>query len=151
MMREKIGGELIRWNATRFGTVFIFLQSFWDRQDKVKQWMISDDWESCRTANEEEHDYAYNCLTSKRWWSEMELVLKVVSPLYSVLRFADQQKGASISGFLPIMLSSIDDIRGNLSHNPNPRYKLMLDKLMEVINGRLQYLVSDNLMIAGKG
>ena len=151
MMREKIGGELIRWNATRFGTVFIFLQSFWDRQDKFKQWMISDDWESCRTANEEEHDYAYNCLTSKRWWSEMELVLKAVSPLYSVLCFADQQKGASISGFLPIMLSSIDDIRGNLSHNPNPRYKLMLDKLMEVINGRLQYLVSDNLMIAGKG
>ena len=49
------------------------------------------------------------------------------------------------------MLSSIDDIRGNLSHNPDPRYKLMLDKLMEVINGRLQYLVSDNLMIAGKG
>ena len=59
--------------------------------------------------------------------------------------------GTSISGFLPIMLSSIDDIRGNLSHNPDPSYKLMLDKLMEVINGRLQYLVSDNLMIAGKG
>uniref|UniRef100_A0A0E0E0N6 Uncharacterized protein n=1 Tax=Oryza meridionalis TaxID=40149 RepID=A0A0E0E0N6_9ORYZ len=31
MMREKIGGELIRWNATRFGIVFIFLQSFWDK------------------------------------------------------------------------------------------------------------------------
>jgi hypothetical protein len=31
MMREKIGGELIRWNATRFGTVFLFLQSFMDK------------------------------------------------------------------------------------------------------------------------
>lgn len=81
----------------------------------------------------------------------MELVLKAVSPLYSVLRFADQQKGASISGFLPKMLSSIDDIRGNLSHNPDPRHKLMLDKLMEVIKVRLQYLVNGNLMIAGKG
>jgi hypothetical protein len=28
MMREKIGGELIRWNATRFNIVFIFLLSF---------------------------------------------------------------------------------------------------------------------------
>jgi len=27
-MKKKIGGELIRPNATRFGTVFIFLQSF---------------------------------------------------------------------------------------------------------------------------
>jgi hypothetical protein len=149
MMREKIGGELIRRNATRFATVFIFLKSFWDRQDKFKQWMISDDWESCKMVNEEEHDYAYNCLTSKKWWSEMELVLKAVTPLYSVLRFADQQKGASISGFLPIMLSSINCIRGNLSHNPDPCYKLMLDKLMEVITRRLQYLVKDNLMIAG--
>jgi hypothetical protein len=35
MMREKIGGELVRWNATRFGTVFIFLQSFMDRKDKL--------------------------------------------------------------------------------------------------------------------
>jgi len=42
MMSEKIG-ELIWWNATRFGTFFIFLQSFWDRQDKFKQWMVSDD------------------------------------------------------------------------------------------------------------
>jgi hypothetical protein len=112
--------------------------------------MISDDWESCRTANEEQHDYTYNCLTSKRW-SEMELVLKAVSLLYSVLCFADQQKGTSISGFLPKNLSSIDDICGNLSHNPDLGYKLMLDKLMEVIKGRLQYLVNDNLMIAGKG
>ena len=56
--------------------------------------IISDDWESYRTTNEEEHDYAYNCLTSKRWWSEMELVLIAVSPLYFVLCFADQQKGA---------------------------------------------------------
>jgi hypothetical protein len=36
MMREKIGGELVRWNATRFGTVFIFLQSFFDRKDKFR-------------------------------------------------------------------------------------------------------------------
>jgi hypothetical protein len=27
MMREQIGGELVRWNATRFGTIFIFLES----------------------------------------------------------------------------------------------------------------------------
>jgi hypothetical protein len=44
MMREKIGGELIQWNATRFGTVFMFLQSFWDRKDMFQAWMISSEW-----------------------------------------------------------------------------------------------------------
>ena len=92
MMREKIGRELIRWNATRFGTVFIFLQSFWDRQDKFKQWMVSDDWEKCVWAGKADHDFTYDCLTSKKWWSQMEVVLKAISPIYSVLRLADQQQ-----------------------------------------------------------
>jgi hypothetical protein len=46
MMKEKIGGELVRWNATRFGTLFLFLQSFWDRQDKFQAWMVSSDWKN---------------------------------------------------------------------------------------------------------
>ena len=118
MMREKIGRELIRWNATRFGTVFIFLQSFWDRQDKFKQWMVSDDWEKCVWAGKADHDFTYDCLTSKKWWSQMEVVLKAVSPIYSVLRLADlQQKLYSISSFLPKMMKSMAEIRGNLSDN----------------------------------
>ena len=52
MMREKIGGELIRWNATRFGTVYLFLQSFWDRKDQFKLWMASKDWEECAWAGQ---------------------------------------------------------------------------------------------------
>jgi hypothetical protein len=32
MMRDKIGRELVQWNATRFGTVFIFLQSFFGQK-----------------------------------------------------------------------------------------------------------------------
>ncbi|AQK89249.1 hypothetical protein ZEAMMB73_Zm00001d008234 [Zea mays] len=51
MMREKIGGELVRWNATRFGTVFIFLHSFLDRKDKFKLWMASADWENSTALN----------------------------------------------------------------------------------------------------
>jgi len=46
MMREKIGGELIRWNATRFGTVFLCLQSFFDRQDEFKAWMVCPEWKN---------------------------------------------------------------------------------------------------------
>jgi hypothetical protein len=42
-MKCNIGGELYRWNGTRFGSVFIFLQSFWDRKDKFRQWMASED------------------------------------------------------------------------------------------------------------
>ena len=115
MMREKIGGELIRWNATRFGTVFIFLQSFWDRQDKFMQWMVSDDWKNNAWKDEADHAFTYDCLLNRRWWSDMELVLNAVTPIYTVLRYADQQKNATIAGFLPKIMTAMAQIRGNFS------------------------------------
>jgi hypothetical protein len=147
MMREKIGGELVRWNATRFGTVFIFLQSFFDRKDKFKLWMASADWENCKWAGEEDHDFTYDCLTKNKWWTDMEKVLKVVSPIYSVLRLADQQKSVSISSFLPKMMSDMVKIRANLGDDPIN--KNMCDRLMQVINRRLDYMLNGTLMLAG--
>jgi hypothetical protein len=149
MMRKQIGGELVRWNATRFGTVFIFLQSFWDRKDKFMQWMTSKEWEKCQWAGTPEHDYTYDCLTKKKWWSAMEVVLKAVSPIYSALRLADQEKNVSISAFLPKMLSAMKEIRSNLSGNHIE--KNLSVRLMEKVNTRLRYLVNDTLMLAGKG
>jgi hypothetical protein len=40
----------------------------------------------------------------------MERVLKAVSPIYSVLRLADQQKSVSILSFLPKMMSAMAKI-----------------------------------------
>ena len=45
----------------------------------------------------------------------MEVVLKAISPIYSVLR--QQQKIYSISAFVPKMMKSMAEIRGNLSDN----------------------------------
>jgi hypothetical protein len=41
MMRQAIGGELVRRNATRFGTNYIFLESMFRRKDKFISWMSS--------------------------------------------------------------------------------------------------------------
>jgi hypothetical protein len=32
MMRKAIGGELVKWNATRFGTNYMFLDSMYRRR-----------------------------------------------------------------------------------------------------------------------
>jgi len=62
-----------------------------------------------------DHEFTYDCLTSKKWWSQMEVVLKAISPIYSVLR--QQQKIYSISAFVPKMMKSMAEIQGNLSDN----------------------------------
>ncbi|PWZ09673.1 hypothetical protein Zm00014a_025252 [Zea mays] len=77
---------------------FLFLQSFWDRQDKFQAWMVSSDWKNNDWRDEEDHKFTYDCLIDRIWWEKVEMVLKTVTPLYSVLRFADQQKNGTISG-----------------------------------------------------
>lgn len=78
---------------------FLFLQSFWDRQDKFQAWMVSSDWKNNDWRDEEDHKFTYNCLIDRIWWEKVEMVLKTVTPLYYVLRFADQQKNGTISAF----------------------------------------------------
>jgi hypothetical protein len=41
MMRSAIGGELVKWNATRFGTNYMFLQSFIRKKEQFIQLMVS--------------------------------------------------------------------------------------------------------------
>jgi hypothetical protein len=41
MMKNAIGGNLVRWNATRFDTNYIFLESFLRRKDYFMQWMAT--------------------------------------------------------------------------------------------------------------
>ncbi|TVU40017.1 hypothetical protein EJB05_13462, partial [Eragrostis curvula] len=147
MMREKIGGELIRWNATRFGTVFMFLQSFWDKQDKFQAWMISSEWKNSDWENDDEHLFATDCLMNRIWWDKMELLLKSVTPIYSVLRFADQQKNGTISGFLPRMIHAKEETYGKLKHDDRATLSL-LGRFMEVISRRTKYLLNDTLMLA---
>ena len=112
--------------------------------------MVSDDWENCVWAGRANYEFTYNCLTSKKWWSQMEVVLKAVSPIYSVLRLADQQqKFYSISTFIPKMMESMAEIRGNLSDNTIQ--KNLHNRVLKKVQGRLDYLVNDTLMLAGEG
>jgi hypothetical protein len=41
MMRQAIGGEIVRWNATRFGINYMFLERMFRRKDKYMAWKSS--------------------------------------------------------------------------------------------------------------
>jgi hypothetical protein len=41
MMRQAIGGEFVRWNAIRFSTNYMFLESMFHHKDNFMVWMSS--------------------------------------------------------------------------------------------------------------
>jgi hypothetical protein len=63
MMKNAIGGNLVRWNATRFGTNYLFLESFLRRKDRFMQWMATPQLQHSYL-DSNAGKYAHACLSS---------------------------------------------------------------------------------------
>jgi hypothetical protein len=63
MMRNAIGGELVKWNATQFGTNYMFLESMYRRRQGFRQMMASPEFQNSKWAQTEEGRFAHSgCL-----------------------------------------------------------------------------------------
>jgi hypothetical protein len=142
-MKRNIGGELYRWNATRFGTIFIFLQSFWDRKDKFRQWMASEEWANSRYNGDAEYIYADECLSCRQWWENIKWVLELVSPIYSLLRYADSQKIGTVSGFIPLVIFCRDMLEVYMEGHKE------LKNILALLDSRVKSMCQNTLMLAG--
>jgi hypothetical protein len=100
MMRQAIGGELVRWNATRFDTNYMFHESMFCHKDKFVAWMSSPGFLESKFSSTQEERYTHSCLFNLTWWDMMQYVLKGVEPLYGFLCFADQDKIPNMSKVL---------------------------------------------------
>jgi hypothetical protein len=143
-MHDAIGGELVRPNATRFGTNFMFLESFWDKQERFRVWMTSSVWRNSNWNSDPDHDYTYDCLISRQWWDNVKWVLDIIGPIYSILRYADSQKIGSLSGFMSRMMHA----RHHLSA-AFPEDSVDKLKYLKVVDKRVEYLYKNTLMVAG--
>jgi hypothetical protein len=68
MMRQAIGGELVRWNTTRFGTNYMFLESMFRHKDKFMTWMSSTGFIDSKFSSTQEGRYTHSCISNLTWW-----------------------------------------------------------------------------------
>jgi hypothetical protein len=144
-MRTRIGGELIQPDATRFGTDFVFLQSFMDSKDKLRQWIVLNEWADSSWSRETDSDYTYDCLISRSWWDDVKWVLDIIRPLYAVLQYADSHKIRALSGFMPRMMAAREELLSLFQEGSED-----LKNVMDVVDKRVEDLYSGTLMLAGK-
>lgn len=83
-------------------------------------------------------------MTSTIWWSSLRSVLDTVGPLYTMLRYADQQKVGTISGFKPRMMASIHSMESHLGSGTEE-----FEKYMSKVSARVRYLEENTMMVAG--
>jgi hypothetical protein len=138
MMRDAIGGELIKWNATRFGTNYMFLESLHRKRDKFMQWTTSSAFLNSKWAKTDESRCAQARLSSMEWWEGMDYIIKTVEPIYKMLRFADQDSkpnmGDVVMAYLQ-MKAELESYFGNNVHTWNEYKEILDNRIHDVYRG----------------
>jgi hypothetical protein len=97
---NRIDKNLVRWNATHFGTNYLFLKSFLRRKDRFMQWIVTPQLQKSGYLNSNAEKYAHACLSSLPWWDNLKRIVKSVQTLYAFLQFADQERIPNFSEVL---------------------------------------------------
>ncbi|AQK51285.1 hypothetical protein ZEAMMB73_Zm00001d049757 [Zea mays] len=138
IMQKAIGGELVKRNATRFGTNYMFLESFMRRKDKFMVWFMSPEFRHSRYFLTEMGRYAFDNITNVEWWENMQYVLDEVEPLYVFLRFADQEKSPTLGEVL-MQYTNTKHTYQSKFENDSARYKMIMD----VVDARMNTVMTD--------
>ncbi|KAM0905194.1 hypothetical protein ACQ4PT_017532 [Festuca glaucescens] len=142
-MKKNVGGELIKPNATPFGTVFMFLESYHQKKDQFRKWMVSDDWKGSIWKSDADYVFAEELLSSNMWWAALEWVLALLEPLYKSLRYADTQKKCTLSGFKKSMMTAIQKMDAHLGGGSR-----MFQRVKSKVSTRMEAMQKDTLMVA---
>lgn len=97
MMKEANGGELVRWNATRFGTDYTFLECFLRWKEKFKEWIGSQGFIQSKFSIIPDGKYTYETLMRLSWWDQTKYAVDVIEALFRFLRFTDQDRKGTLS------------------------------------------------------
>jgi hypothetical protein len=145
MMKTAIGGNLVRWNATCFGTNYLFLGSFLRRKYRFMQWMATPQLQKFGYLDFNAGKYAHACLSSLPWWDNLKRIVESVQPLYAFLRFADQKRIPNFSEVLfryHILRQEYDA----LFHDDRTSF----DQYIEIANKRMYDIINDTYINADK-
>ncbi|WVZ69524.1 hypothetical protein U9M48_018297 [Paspalum notatum var. saurae] len=141
IMRQAIGGELVKWNATRFGTNYMFLESMFKKKDQFMAWLISPKFRNTRFFKTEMGRYAFESMTSIEWWNNVEWVINDVEPLYMFLRFADSDKNPNL-GEVTLEYQNLRVRYASKFASDRPRF----ERIMKVVDARMTTVMTATYM-----
>ena len=108
------------------------------------QWMGSSEFLQSKWGLTDEGRYAHSCLSSLDWWDNLETLVNSVQPLYSFLRFADEDKLPNLSEVLLRYQITRMEYESLFS-----RHRTAFNEFMEIIDRRMNDLTKETLINAG--
>ncbi|ESQ30701.1 hypothetical protein EUTSA_v10012177mg, partial [Eutrema salsugineum] len=124
--------DIVRPGATRFATCFLTLHSLYEKKAQLKAMFSSDEWHECVHSKSVKGKNVFGIVMSFGFWNAVMGVLKVFSPLVTVLRLADGEKIPSmgfIYGEILEAKKSIIEAADNLEKNYKPVFQIIDEKM----------------------
>ncbi|CAN6869304.1 unnamed protein product [Brassica oleracea] len=126
--------DIVRPGATRFATCFLTMQSLYDKKAQLMSMFGSDEWHSCKHSKCLKGKNTFDTIMSHGFWSSVNVVLKIFSPLVKVLRLADGEKVPSLGfiyGEIIEAKNSIKEASNHLEKNYQPIFRIIDEKMKD--------------------
>ncbi|XP_066373047.1 uncharacterized protein [Miscanthus floridulus] len=89
LMRQKIGGDLVRPAVTRFATSYLTLASMYKHKNGLRALVVSEEWQANSLSNTSEGKQVEDIDLSMPFWNRVECCLRASQPLLVALRIVD--------------------------------------------------------------
>ncbi|KAG2634133.1 hypothetical protein PVAP13_2NG252703 [Panicum virgatum] len=131
LMRQKIGGDLVRPAVTRFATSYLTLASMYKHKNGLRNLVVSEEWHNNSLSRSAEGKRVENIILSATFWTKMEDCLKASQPLLIALRIADGDETPAAPEITAAMDVAKSTIKESLKHNTDLR-----DEVLALYNTR---------------
>ena len=131
-MRNAIGDELVKWNATRFGTNYMFLNSIYRKRDRFMQWMASTEFLQSKWTDTEDGRFTHARFSSMEWCEGLKYIIDTVQPIYKFLCFADQDKRPNMCEVVMAYRNTRQELESFFGNNISTR-----TEYVKVLEGRM--------------
>jgi hypothetical protein len=121
LMREKIGGDLVRPAVTRFATSYLTLASMHKNKSGLRSMFVSEEWQSNTLSKSAEGKRAENTIISISFWKNVEYCIKATQPLLIALRIADGDETPALPEIMAAMDFAKKTIKETLAEKPTLR------------------------------
>jgi len=119
LMRNKIGGDLVRPAVTRFATSFLTLASLHKNRSGLRNLVVSDEWHATSFSTTQEGRRVENIILSMPFWNKVELCLRASQPLLVALRIADGDETPAAPEIMAAMDVAKATIKDSLQRKPD--------------------------------
>ncbi|CAO2173441.1 unnamed protein product, partial [Urochloa humidicola] len=140
LMREKLGGDLVRPAVTRFATSYITLASMMQHKNGLKSLFLCDAWQATSLSKSAEGRSCEAIVLSVPFWNNVQNCLKASQPLLVALRIADGDETPAAPEIMAAMDFAKSSIQDALQDN-----KGLLKSVMECYDNRWENQMEQKL------